>query len=107
MGEGAHLSWLFLGLMSDIIGFFSYLKVMLWLAQDLFSNWTQTRTVLVNSAAGMVQLMVLALRLCGDKQGQGTALPEPGTGDLGTPWTPGRWQTRVLVCQVPINQVAH
>lgn len=67
LGEGPHLIWLFLGLMSDMIGFFSYLNVMLWLVQDLFSNWTQTGTAVVSSAAGMVQVMVLSLRLRGER----------------------------------------
>lgn len=56
--------------MSDITGFFSYLKVMLWLAQDLFSNCTQTGTAAVSSAAGTVQVMVLSVRLCQDSRGQ-------------------------------------
>lgn len=56
--------------MSDITGFFSYLKVMLWLAQDLFSNCTQTGTAAVSSAAGMVQVMVLSVRLREDRKGE-------------------------------------
>lgn len=60
--------------MSEIIGFFSYLNVMLWLAQDLFSNWTQTRTAVVSSTEGMVQVMVLSLRLCRERHSK---LPKP------------------------------
>lgn len=56
--------------MSDITGFFSYLKVMLWLAQDLFSNCTQTGTAVVSSTAGMVQVMVLSVRLREDRRGE-------------------------------------
>lgn len=53
--------------MSDITGFFSYLKVMLWLAQDLLSNCTQTGTAAVSSPAGMVQVMLLSVRLVGHR----------------------------------------
>lgn len=68
--------------MSDITGFFSYLKVMLWLAQDLFSNCTQTGTALVISTAGMVQVMLLSLRLRDTGAELRTQGLQPG---LGTP----------------------
>lgn len=46
-----------------ITGFFSYVKVQLSLMQDLFSNWTQTLTVVVISTPGIVQVMVVSVRL--------------------------------------------
>lgn len=81
--------------MSDITGFFSYLKVMLWLAQDLFSNCTQTGTALVSSTAGIVQVMVLSLRLREDTRAE--------LGDTGAAAWPehpltGRWQPQMTSC---------